>query len=205
MTKRTPPPGGAPARAKGGLMALPSAPRLTLAPDPAQATPDPARATPEPDREKLRADVRHLVDQGLSNRAIASRLPVSKDSVARWRKEWSTPMSQETAPEATPDAPPAEPPAPDHEPDAPPEQPAQASDPARLTVPLDDAMRRNLALLAAVGMSERDAVAESLKFVADGIRIAWRTGVVPRGALPQLHVSAYPTRTPPAPAGPNEG
>jgi hypothetical protein len=184
--------------------------RLTLAPGPAQVGAPVARATPEPDRDQLRADVRHLVDQHFSDRAIASRLPVSRATVGRWRKEWEREMSQEQPdgePPAEPDPAPAEPARTDGEPDEPPAEPdhltgeppgvpGRMDAPSTLAVALTGEMQTHLAVLAECGYDTQAAIELCLRFVSDAITDAWQHHVTPRGVRPWMRVQSIPPQRP---------
>jgi hypothetical protein len=107
--------------------------------------------------EDRRDAVRHLAAQDLSNREIARRTGISEATVRRWRRV-----------------------------DAPAESDAPATRDNVLTIPLDDALRRDLATMADVGLNPVEAVRAALAHLAGTYETAWALGAVPYGTEPLI-------------------
>jgi hypothetical protein len=116
-------------------------------------------ATPRRDDapDPRRDAVRQLAGQGLSNRAIARIHGVSEATVRRWRHN-----------------------------DAPADSDAPATQDDLLTIPLDDALRRDLATMADVGLDPVEAVRTALAHMAGTYETAWALGAVPYGTEPRI-------------------
>lgn len=162
------------------------------------------------DRDTRRTAVRQLADDGLSQRRIARRLGVSKDTVRRDLAELAqtdAPDPEPAAPAttsacATP-APPGEPPAPeacatpapDDEPPAPePAPPAPTGAPLPddwLAIGLDDDLRDHLAVLQSTGRTLTAAIRDSIELLADAHRDAWDYEECPRGTAPRIYGVRY--------------
>lgn len=125
-------------------------------------------------RARLRAKVRRLAEQNLSNRVIAVKAGVSESTVRRWRAGDAA-VTQQAAP-----------------PDAPHDAPSDA-----LTVALDDELRDHLAVLAEAGHDAQAAVTRALELVADAYRYAWDYGLAERGTPPNLRVRIKGDQLPP--------
>jgi hypothetical protein len=167
--------------------------RLAVAREPDRAGAEPTRATPEPDRATLRATARQLADQQISNREIGRRLGISKDKVKR--------LLDELVAERDTVAGHAEPDRAGAEPGRATGSPAEPADAGRLALDLTDDVRDDLAVLAAGGLSEQDAVACSLSYIANAVRSAWDYGVCPHGQLPAIEFRATCPTTQPPPGG----
>jgi transposase-like protein len=145
-----------------------------------------------PARDELRRQVRELIGQGLSNRAIARHpgMP-SRDTVRRWRTQAATAHS-DTSPDAPPSAPPGPGPC------------ATTSEPAppgadQLTLDTDADLREDLAILAEAGHTPEHAVMYAVQLLADAYRTAWDYADVPRGTRPQVRTQitgTHPVHTP---------
>lgn len=151
----------------------------------------------EPSREDLREQVRRLIAQGLSNRAIARRpgMP-SRDTIGRWRRDLAAPAPTG----ATGSAPPATPAMPPGPAGAPPvrQDPADVPVPAwrTLTVCFEGDLREDLAILTSAGLTQQAAVALAVQLLADAYRSAWDYGHYARGTRPGVRVQitgAQPT------------
>lgn len=73
--------------------------------------------------------------------------------------------------------------------------------PETITVPLDAALRRDLAAMASIGLSPADAVRRALSIVAGTYETAWAMGAVPYGIEPEIiesRIQPPPTGTSPA-------
>ncbi|MFI8531089.1 hypothetical protein ACIGMX_12650 [Streptomyces aquilus] len=155
--------------------------------------------------------VRQLREEGLSQRATAKRLKISKDTV---RRDWEL-LDAEAAPDDAPpgapddadapqasegaaeqrapvDAPPGEPVAQEADDRAPQDAPL----PPRVAQPevihLDAAMRRDLAVLAPTGHLPQDLVRTALAVLAAGYRDGVRAGVIAPGPFTVLGVHVGP-------------
>ncbi|MFI1767498.1 HTH domain-containing protein [Streptomyces sp. NPDC020800] len=145
-----------------------------------------------------RAMVAELLRQepGISQRSIAARLGVSKDTIRRdvdaieAAQRQAAPRPADAEPEPAPDAPQrAEDDAPPSTPDAPPVALDDAPPGAdHLTVPLGDQLRAGLATLAEAGHSPEDAVRLAVAVLARAYEGAWKFGLYPRGAAPRVQV-----------------
>lgn len=111
-----------------------------------------------------RDDARQLVDQGLSNRAVAAQIGVSEATIRRWRGEWrrnDAPATRDDAPDA-------------------------------VLVPLDDELRRTLAVLAEAGYTPAAGLRMCAQFVAGTLARNWGNGVIPRGVIPLMRIEFKP-------------
>lgn len=124
-------------------------------------------------RARRRAKARLLAEQGLSNRTIAKRVGVSESTVRRWRAEDRAAECVTAAPEG---APPAA------------EQPAA---PDALTVPYDDALRDDMAVLTAAGLAPDAAVMLAVQLLADAYRTAWDYGLYARDERPAVRARPH--------------
>lgn len=153
-----------------------------------------------------RAAVRQLADEGLSQRRIARRLGVSKDTVRRDLAELAqadatdadppTPLASSASATPAPDGEPPAPegcatPAPDDEPPAPepaPPPPAGAPLPDDwLAIGLDDDLRDHLQVLQSTGRTLSAAIREAVEHYADAHRDAWDHEECPRGTAPRIY------------------
>lgn len=163
--------------------------------------------------------VRQLVEEGLSQRAIARRLHVSKDTVRRDIERIEAEDATADAPDGAPDdpdapqasgvvaeerapddAPPGEPVAHETDDRAPQDAPPPATGaplPRRVAQPeavrLDAAMRRDLAVLAPTGHTTEDLVRTALAILAAGYTDGVRAGVIEPGPFSVLGVRVGPT------------
>lgn len=150
-------------------------------------------------RDEQRATVRHLIAQGLGNRAIARHPGTpSRDTVRRWRTEWET----------------EQPPVPLHAPPAPDTRatgarqdvPPATPDPDRLTVQVDASLRDDLAVLAQAGVDAQAGIRLAVQLLADAYRTAWDYNQYDRGTRPYIRIEAVggrPFPTTPQAAHPN--
>jgi hypothetical protein len=139
-------------------------------------------------REQVREQVRALLTQGWSDRAIG-QLPgmPSRHTVRRWRTSWDAEQNSAHTPEP-----------PGAQPDAPP-----GAD--RLVLNLDGNLGEDLAILTDAGLDPQTAVALAVQLLADAHRAAWDYGDAPRGTLIEIRTHAAgapgpdcaPRRTPP--------
>ncbi|MFJ1581580.1 DeoR family transcriptional regulator [Streptomyces sp. NPDC088182] len=173
----------------------------------------------DPARDERRAEVRRLGAKGLSTRAIAARLDVSKDTVRRDLEA----LSREAAAErhGEPDCGSGSPQEcaaisvaltgaldqlASHERrlraltdrlghndlahrDAPPGAPPQHD---TVTVALDNVTRGHLDVLAEAGHTAHDAVRLAVEQLADAYRTAWDYEVCPRGTVPRTRITVCP-------------
>ncbi|MEV4974426.1 HTH domain-containing protein [Streptomyces scopuliridis] len=171
-------------------------------------------------RDERRAEVRQLRGEGLSARAIATRLDVSKDTVRRDLEALSREAAN-AARHGEPDGGPGSPPEcaavpvslsgalrrlADHElriraltdrlgADAPAHRdapPGALPQHDVVTVALDDAMRGHLDVLAEAGHTADDAVRLAVEKLADSYRTAWDYEVCPRGTAPRTRITVHP-------------
>ncbi|AVV46433.1 HTH domain-containing protein [Streptomyces sp. ID05-04B] len=159
-------------------------------------------------RTDRRTLVRQLSEQGLTRRAIAERLGVSKDTVRRDLEAIAREDEPDGAPHDAPDepdapqvsdpdepdgapqdAPPAEPDSDDEPNDAAPDAPAEPVaqlprrvSPQRLEIDLRQwpALRRDLAVLASTGLALEEAIAQAVGVLAAG----YRQGLAQRRIVP---------------------
>lgn len=159
-------------------------------------------------RTDRRTLVRQLSEQGLSQRKIAGRLKIGKDTVRRDLEAIAREDEPDGAPHDAPDetdapqvsdpdepdgapqdAPPAEPDSDDEPngaaPDAPAEPVAQLPrrvSPQRLDIDLRQwpALRRDLAVLASTGLTAQEAIAQAVTVLAAG----YRQGLAQRRIVP---------------------
>lgn len=155
-------------------------------------------------RTDRRTLVRQLADEGLSQRQIAVRLGISKDTVRRDLRQDVRQPEQDSAAGQAPDEPqdppqgaPGDAPAPG--PGAPPETVAHpvAQGGARLVLELDQMPRlaADLAVLARSGWSAVDVLGRAVGAVADAYRLALREGLIDEGVpffLPPIELRPAP-------------
>ncbi|MFC8008895.1 helix-turn-helix domain-containing protein [Streptomyces cinereoruber] len=157
-----------------------------------------------------RATVAALRDKGLSIRAIAQELTITKDTVYRdiraVSRDTATPSDQDRRAPVAPNAPDVAPPTAtpvsrlaDLSRDTPTPTATPPATPAVpcLTVPLDAALLADLATLTRNGSSPQTAIRYALSQAASLYRQAWDAGLYPRDVNPVLGRHQYAPYQPP--------
>jgi hypothetical protein len=149
------------------------------------------------DLTQRRATVLRLSRDGLSLRAIATRVGISKDTVSRdlAAAEGDTTRQEDAADETAAET--HQTAAETHE------TPQEATPRDWLAITLDADLCDHLAVLLSTGRTLSAAIREAVEHYADAHRTAWDYGQCPRGTAPRIYGANYrPYGLPPTPDNP---
>ncbi|MGW2511289.1 helix-turn-helix domain-containing protein [Streptomyces scopuliridis] len=138
-------------------------------------------ASPGMTVSERRAQAAALSRDGASLRTIAQYLGVSKDTI---RRDLDALARERTRQSATQDATPGE--TPTAAPATPGETPASLSPGDPLTVPVDQELLDDLAVITRTGRTPADAIGHAVHTLAAIYRGAWTTGTYPDGTEPDI-------------------